>query len=43
MRATFGAWYPNLELEIFPDAGHYAMDESPVALATCVERFLGRH
>ena len=43
MRATFGAWYPNLELEIFPDAGHYAMDESPVALATRVERFLGRH
>lgn len=43
MRATFGAWYPNLELEIFPDAGHYAMDESPVALATSVERFLGRH
>ncbi|WP_314171382.1 alpha/beta fold hydrolase [Streptomyces winkii] len=43
MRATFGAWYPNLELEIFPDAGHYAMDESPVALATCVERFLKSH
>ncbi|OEV04245.1 alpha/beta fold hydrolase [Streptomyces oceani] len=43
MRATFGAWYPSLELETFPDAGHYAMDESPVALATSVERFLGRH
>jgi pimeloyl-ACP methyl ester carboxylesterase len=43
MRATFGAWYPNMELEVFPDAGHYAMDESPVALATSVERFLGRH
>ncbi|GGO58494.1 esterase [Streptomyces daqingensis] len=43
MRATFGAWYPNLELEVFPDAGHYAMDESPVALAGTVERFLGRH
>lgn len=43
MRATFGAWYPNLELEVFPDAGHYAMDESPVALATRVERFLERH
>jgi pimeloyl-ACP methyl ester carboxylesterase len=43
MQATFGAWYPNLELEVFPDAGHYAMDESPVALATSVERFLGRH
>ncbi|SCK51244.1 alpha/beta fold hydrolase [Streptomyces sp. WMMB 322] len=43
VQATFGAWYPNLELEVFPDAGHYAMDESPVALATCVERFLARH
>ncbi|WP_030607965.1 alpha/beta fold hydrolase [Streptomyces sclerotialus] len=43
MRATFGAWYPNIEIEIFPDAGHYAMDESPVALATSVERFLARH
>lgn len=42
MRATFGSWYPNLELEVFPDAGHYAMDESPVALASTVERFLRR-
>lgn len=43
MQATFGAWYPNLELETFPDAGHYAMDESPVALATSVENFLRKH
>jgi pimeloyl-ACP methyl ester carboxylesterase len=43
LQATFGAWYPHLELEEFPDAGHYAMDESPVALASTVERFLGRH
>lgn len=43
IEATFGAWYPNLELVTFPDAGHYAMDESPVALATSVERFLKRH
>ncbi|NLU75951.1 alpha/beta hydrolase [Streptomyces sp. HNM0575] len=43
MRATFGAWYPNLELEVFPDAGHYAMDECPVAFAGSVERFLKRH
>jgi pimeloyl-ACP methyl ester carboxylesterase len=42
MRATFGAWYPNAEFEVFPDAGHYAMDESPVALAGSVERFLRR-
>lgn len=43
MRATFGAWYPNLELEIFPDAGHYAMDESPVAFTSTVESFLARN
>jgi pimeloyl-ACP methyl ester carboxylesterase len=43
MKATFGAWYPNLEMEVFPDAGHYAMDESPVALATGVETFLRKH
>ena len=43
MRATFGAWYPNLELEIFPDSGHYAMDESPVAFASSVESFLARN
>jgi pimeloyl-ACP methyl ester carboxylesterase len=43
MEATFGAWYPNLTLEVFPDAGHYATDESPVALATSVERFLREH
>jgi pimeloyl-ACP methyl ester carboxylesterase len=39
-RATFQQWYPKLDLEVFPNAGHYAMDETPVALATAVERFL---
>jgi pimeloyl-ACP methyl ester carboxylesterase len=39
-RATFGQWYPRLDLEVFPNAGHYAMDETPVALATAIERFL---
>jgi len=40
MEQTFGQWYPNVELEVFPNAGHYAMEETPVALATSVERFL---
>ncbi len=40
MRATYLAQYPNAELEIFSNAGHYPMDETPVALATSIERFL---
>jgi pimeloyl-ACP methyl ester carboxylesterase len=41
MRATWLAWYPNAVLEVMPDAGHYPMDESPIALASVIERFLG--
>lgn len=42
MRSTWLQWYPNAELEVFDDAGHFAPDESPEALATVLERFLGR-
>lgn len=42
MRATFQQWYPKLELEVFGNAGHYAIDETPVALVTAVEEFLKR-
>ncbi|WP_330285581.1 alpha/beta fold hydrolase [Streptomyces sp. NBC_00576] len=42
MRSTWLQWYPNAELQVFNDAGHFAPDESPEALATVVERFLGR-
>jgi len=40
MKATFLAWYPNAELEVMQNAGHYPMDETPVALATSIENFL---
>jgi pimeloyl-ACP methyl ester carboxylesterase len=40
MRATYLAWYPNSELEVMPNAGHYPMDETPIALATSIEAFL---
>jgi pimeloyl-ACP methyl ester carboxylesterase len=40
MRATLLKWFPRAELEVFADAGHYAIDETPIALATVVQRFL---
>ncbi|MCO5967642.1 alpha/beta fold hydrolase [Actinoallomurus soli] len=40
MRATWLEWYPNAELVTFQDAGHYAMDETPLALVAEIERFL---
>ena len=40
MNATYMAWYPTAELEFMPNAGHYPMDETPIALATSMEAFL---
>jgi pimeloyl-ACP methyl ester carboxylesterase len=42
MKQTWLAYFPGAELEILANAGHYPMFETPVALATSVERFLGR-
>ena len=42
MEQTWLAYFPDAELTILPDAGHYPMFESPVSLATSVEEFLGR-
>jgi pimeloyl-ACP methyl ester carboxylesterase len=39
---TWLVTFPNAELTILPDAGHYPMFESPVSLATSIEEFLGR-
>lgn len=43
MRATYQNWYPKLELEVFGNAGHYAIDETPVALVSSAERFLKQY
>ncbi len=42
MKATYLAWYPHAELEVMANAGHYPMNEAPVALATSIEAFLRR-
>jgi pimeloyl-ACP methyl ester carboxylesterase len=43
MRATYLAWYPNAELQVIGNSGHYPMQETPLRLATLIEEFLGRH
>jgi pimeloyl-ACP methyl ester carboxylesterase len=42
MEHTWRVTFPNAELTILPDAGHYPMFESPVSLASSIEEFLGR-
>jgi pimeloyl-ACP methyl ester carboxylesterase len=42
MEQTWMVTFPDAELTILPDAGHYPMFESPVSLATSIEEFLGR-
>jgi pimeloyl-ACP methyl ester carboxylesterase len=40
MRQTVMQWFPRSELTEFADAGHYALDELPIATAAEIEKFL---
>jgi pimeloyl-ACP methyl ester carboxylesterase len=40
VRKTWLSCYPGASVDLLPNAGHYSMDEAPVALATSMERFL---
>ncbi|AOS65359.1 pimeloyl-ACP methyl ester carboxylesterase [Actinoalloteichus hymeniacidonis] len=40
LRNTWLQWHPNARLEVFSNAGHYAADETPLALVSAVESFL---
>ncbi len=42
MEQTWLAFFPEAEMTILPDAGHYPMFEAPVSLATSIEEFLGQ-
>lgn len=42
MKATWMEQLPVCELDVLANAGHYAMFEAPVALATSIERVLAR-
>ncbi len=39
-RATWMQHYPHAELQVLRNAGHYPMDETPIILATTIEKFL---
>lgn len=43
MQGTFLEWLPNAELHVIPNAGHYAMQETPVNLATIIDTYLRAH
>jgi pimeloyl-ACP methyl ester carboxylesterase len=41
-RRTFLEWYPNAELAVCRNAGHYPQQEAPVFVASVIDEFLGR-
>jgi 3-oxoadipate enol-lactonase len=43
MKQTFLAWYPNAELQVISNCGHYPMQECPPFFASIIESFLSTH
>lgn len=43
INATFGKWYPDLNVVVSPNAGHYVMQETPVFYASAVDAHLKAH
>jgi len=43
LKKTVGVWFPNVEFTFITDAGHFPMEETPVYLASLIERFLDAH
>ena len=41
-RRTFLDWYPNAELAVCRNAGHYPQQEAPAYTATVINEFLRR-
>ena len=41
-RDTFAKWYPNAEIAVCRNAGHYPQQEAPVYVATVMNEFLNR-
>ncbi len=42
IKETFIRWYPNIDLHVIGNAGHYPMQETPVILATYLNYFLSK-
>jgi pimeloyl-ACP methyl ester carboxylesterase len=43
VKATILQWFPNSELHVMANAGHYPMQETPIQFVTVCEAFLSRH
>jgi pimeloyl-ACP methyl ester carboxylesterase len=43
MKETFGAWFKDVEIVECKNAAHYVPQETPVYLATQIERFFAKH